>query len=394
MNKQRILAALCALFLLPVSLLAAKSGFDANIKNLGTDTIFVVYIPLEGFSNLTQELSDTIVSKKGKFHFDNPLNVPIVAIITPKATGWQPGKVFSPEMRSIHLNLNPGEYIALKGTLKKGSLEYTMKGSAFNKDIAALKMASMDKYKAACSMENTLDSVYKINPNDTLVQELSTKYAQIFREIRQAEFVYLKKNLDKDLSGYLLLYQERDTLAHYYTKLSENVQKGIFNALLTSFIKQNEEANTKQSEEAAPVMAENMQAPDFTLKNLEGKDFTLSSLKSKYIVLDFWGSWCVWCIRGIPKMKEYYEKYKGKFEIVGIDCGDTEEAWKEAVKTNSLPWLHVINSKETNKDVTTMYGIRGFPTKIILDSNLKIVATIVGESEDFYQKLDLLLGGN
>lgn len=64
-------------------------------------------------------------------------------------------------------------------------------------------------------------------------------------------------------------------------------------------------------------------APDFTLKTADDKNFTLSSLRGKYIVLDFWGSWCGWCIKGIPKMKRYYDRYKSKLEIVGIDCNDT-----------------------------------------------------------------------
>ena len=64
-------------------------------------------------------------------------------------------------------------------------------------------------------------------------------------------------------------------------------------------------------------------APDFTLSDINGKSLSLSSMRGKVVVLDFWGSWCVWCIRGIPDMKKYYEKYKGKFEIIGMDCGDS-----------------------------------------------------------------------
>ena len=73
-------------------------------------------------------------------------------------------------------------------------------------------------------------------------------------------------------------------------------------------------------------------APDFTLNDLSGKPLTLSSLRGKYVILDFWGSWCVWCIKGFPQMKEYYQKYAGKFEILGIDCNDPEAKWKAAVE--------------------------------------------------------------
>jgi len=133
-------------------------------------------------------------------------------------------------------------------------------------------------------------------------------------------------------------------------------------------------------------LAEGSAAPDFTLNDINGKPLSLKSLQGKYVILDFWGSWCIWCIRGVPKMKEYYQKYNGKFEILGIDCGDTDKKWKAAVKEHELPWLHVYNPKGSSllKD----YGIEGFPTKIIVGPDGKIVKTIVGEDPAFYELLD------
>ena len=108
-------------------------------------------------------------------------------------------------------------------------------------------------------------------------------------------------------------------------------------------------------------------------------------------MLDFWGSWCGWCIKGMPQMKEYYKKYEGKFEIVGVDCGDTEKRWRDAVAKHELPWIHVFNTKGDN-DVTVKYAIQGYPTKIIVAPDGKIAKTIVGESPDFYTFLDEVFG--
>ena len=129
-------------------------------------------------------------------------------------------------------------------------------------------------------------------------------------------------------------------------------------------------------------------APNFTLNDINGKSFTLSSMRGKYVILDFWGSWCGWCIKGIPQMKEYYAKYAGKFEIIGIDCGDTEEKWQAAVKQYELPWIHVYNPRGTT--VQKDYEIQGFPTKIIVGPDGKIVKTIIGEDPAFYTLLDEL----
>ena len=132
------------------------------------------------------------------------------------------------------------------------------------------------------------------------------------------------------------------------------------------------------------------EAPDFTLNDINGKPLTLSSLRGKYVILDFWGSWCGWCIKGIPRMKEYYQKYAGKFEILGIDCNDPEEKWKAAVEKYELPWLHVYNTRDSK--VLEQYEIEGFPTKVIVGPDGKIVKTIIGEDPVFYTILDELFG--
>ena len=155
----------------------------------------------------------------------------------------------------------------------------------------------------------------------------------------------------------------------------------------------------KQQAEPEPIATETaevaavgdgIEAPDFTLNDINGKPLTLSSLRGKHVILDFWGSWCGWCIKGIPQMKEYYQKYAGKFEILGIDCNDPEEKWKAAVEKYELPWLHVYNPR--NSDLLEQYEIEGFPTKIIVGPDGKIVKTIIGEDPAFYTFLDHLFG--
>ncbi|NPD82126.1 TlpA family protein disulfide reductase [Prevotella sp. PINT] len=145
---------------------------------------------------------------------------------------------------------------------------------------------------------------------------------------------------------------------------------------------------TQASQKAKAQADDATLAPDFTLNDIDGKPLALSSLRGKYVVLDFWGTWCGWCIKGMPEMKNYYKKYAGKFEILGVDCGDTEEKWKSAVKELDLPWKHVYNPKGT--DIMKNYGIQGFPTKIVIDPQGKIVKTVIGEDPAFYTYLDEL----
>ena len=126
------------------------------------------------------------------------------------------------------------------------------------------------------------------------------------------------------------------------------------------------------------------------LPDLQGNPLKLSSLRGKYVVLDFWGSWCIWCIRGIPRMKEAYSKYKDKMEILGVDCQDTEEKWKAAVEEHQLPWLQVRCPEDYLQTLGQQYRIQGFPTKVIIDPQGRLVKVVVGEDPAFYTFLDQL----
>lgn len=143
-------------------------------------------------------------------------------------------------------------------------------------------------------------------------------------------------------------------------------------------------------DEAVEVAIDGDMAPDFELPNLQGSTTKLSSLRGKYVVLDFWGSWCIWCIRGIPNMKTYYAKYKDKMEILGVDCRDSEDKWKAAVDEHQLPWLQVRCPDDKLQTIATQYNIEGFPTKVVVDPNGKIAKVVVGEDPAFYTYLDEL----
>lgn len=129
-------------------------------------------------------------------------------------------------------------------------------------------------------------------------------------------------------------------------------------------------------------------APDFTLEDIQGQQLSLKDFRGKFVVLDFWGTWCPWCIKGIPDMKRYYNKYNGKFEIISIDCNDSKDKWKNAVRNYDMPWKHVYNTKVSS--ILSDYKIQGFPTKIIISPRGSIIKTVIGESPEFYDFLDKL----
>jgi hypothetical protein len=92
----------------------------------------------------------------------------------------------------------------------------------------------------------------------------------------------------------------------------------------------------------------------------------------------------------MPEMKEMYAKYSQRLEVVGIACGDTEEAWKKCVAEKALPWTNLLNGKG-DADVSSLYAVTGYPTKVILNPEGRILKTILGESPEFYAYVDSLM---
>ena len=165
-------------------------------------------------------------------------------------------------------------------------------------------------------------------------------------------------------------------------------------SMMAACANKSQKAQTNETVTAQTTAAEaddDEMAPNFELPDLQGNLRKLSSLRGKYVIIDFWGSWCVWCIRGFPAMKEVYAKYKDDLEILGVDCQDSERKWRTAVEQYDLPWLQVRCPDDMMDDLAQMYGIEGFPTKAVVSPEGKLLKVVVGEDPEFYTYLDELL---
>lgn len=137
--------------------------------------------------------------------------------------------------------------------------------------------------------------------------------------------------------------------------------------------------------------------------DLNDKVWGVSSLKGKYVLLDFWGSWCWPCRFSHPHLKEVYAKYKNKgFEIIGIsmeaspDLEKARQTWKKAIDEDKIGWIHLLNNENAAQfDAVKAFGIGVFPTKILLDKDGKEIARYSGgASKDFDKKLTEIFGAD
>lgn len=129
---------------------------------------------------------------------------------------------------------------------------------------------------------------------------------------------------------------------------------------------------------AKDLLQPGTEAPDFTLASPDGTEHTLSAMRGKYVVLDFWASWCPDCRKDIPEMKQLYDKYGSNIRFVSVSFDDKREAWTSCIEQNNLRWLQVSELKkwkETN--VSKLYNIKWIPAMYLIDRQGRIVLSTV-----------------
>lgn len=359
---------------------AANDGnvtFSGQLKGL-KDTLIVFSPAGQGVHR------DTVLTKDGKFNFTVTTSTPVTIY------AYTPGTIRREESIGFRAIAVPGEKAEINGDLASA---FYFSGSKFYQEYNDADRANEAANKALTDFSKSLeDRLTKGESRETIMKEYNEKAPALQEQATKDMIDFIAKHPDSEgAAAFIPELGDLDAMKKAAAALSDNIKNGRMHDYYQNAI---DEAQQQADADAAAAkkQAAGVVAPDFTLNDLNGKPLALSSLKGKYVVLDFWGTWCVWCVRGIPKMKEYYNKYKGKFEILSIDCNDSQEKWKAGVKKYELPWLHVYQPAKGDVQTTDLYAIQGFPTKILIGPDGKIIKTYVGEDPSFYTFLDKTFG--
>lgn len=117
------------------------------------------------------------------------------------------------------------------------------------------------------------------------------------------------------------------------------------------------------------------QAPNFTLPDTEGGAVSLSQFRGRYVLVDFWASWCVPCRDENPNVVNAYNKFKSKnFTVLGVSLDRSRDAWLKAISDDRLNWTHVSDLRQWQSMVVPLYSIQGIPFNVLVDPDGKIVA--------------------
>lgn len=226
-----------------------------------------------------------------------------------------------------------------------------------------------------------IDSSYAPKRSEAEKKILNMLYSKVSQIENEVAEKFVQENATNSVGAYILFKYSRidnhdhlDSLYHLFNSSLQN----------SPYLK-----NIKDKINALAVLKEGDPVPGFQAFTYSKDKISLPAMNGKYTVLDFWGSWCIPCISGFPKMKEYYEKYKTRIEFIGIACNDKIASLGEAIRKYNLNWPQIINPDGRN-NLVVKYNIEAYPTKILVDESGRFIQSFVGETESFYQNLDAL----
>jgi peroxiredoxin len=223
-----------------------------------------------------------------------------------------------------------------------------------------------------------IDSLKKANATDsTVLMAINAKNTDI-QQLNDFLKHFLSTSKDGTVSSIVLGWASRSfSQQDFEASLNESVKKFPASEPLLK-MKRDYDAQKAQAQQPQqqPGAASwiGQQAPDLNLPDVNGKSISLSSFKGKYLLVDFWASWCGPCRAENPNVVKAYSEFKDKnFAILGVSLDKDKDAWQQAVKEDGLAWAQVSDLKYWNSKAVEIFKFEGIPFNVLIDPQGKII---------------------
>lgn len=332
---------------------AQTNTFTANgyIKGLPDGEVYLAY----GSFNTMK--ADTVIAKNGSFIFKGNLQEPCYAML------------FTHDYRlKVDLFLDTG-VIVISGDISVVD-ETNVRGNGIVNEYDAYNKSVLDSRKPVQTMYEAWINAYQagdsIRSNECQQRFMAARDSQSVAQAN-AQLKFIQQHPDSYISAWELMhridgYSLQQGIA-LYNGLSSEIQQSIQGREIAERITLLNKVETGNI------------APGFNQLSLDNKNISLADYKGRYVLLEFWASWCAPCRAEIPNLINGYHQFKSKgFDILSVSLDDDKVKWKTAVIQHKMPWTQVSDLKGWKNEVAHLYGINAVPANFLINPEGRIIA--------------------
>jgi peroxiredoxin len=375
------LSLLCVAFMALYTRASAQQKYVIEGKINGLDKEMKVMLSYSPAKDII--IRDSAVVKNGVFHMEGTIarpykvNLYLRSFVPPPPQKFVIGQVV-PSQDGQSFYLAPGTT-----TITGNSLASAVINNPVQAEYVEFKNSLLPLQKA--SGPNNLALFYAKNADSIAL--FKQRRAAFEKQYLQVNFNFVKKHPNS--------YVAFDLVQNYAVVIEEPESfEPMFNALSPQF--KNSAEGKKMAYNLAMVKKFAIGQPimDFTQNDVNGKPVSLSSLKGKYVLVDFWASWCGPCRMEYPYIHKAYDQFKDKnFQVIGVSLDDKKNLWINAIKDNHFDWVEVCDLKGRQNEVALAYGISAIPQSLLVDPNGIIIAKNL-RGDDLIEKLKEVIKAN
>ena len=333
-----------------------------NVENGVDKTVYLTYF----IDGRLEVIDSCLVKKNGKFELSAENIEPDFYRVS-----------FTSDNFAL-LILSKGQKVILTGDANNFNTSYSVKGS-FESEQIKKYVIGLSEYKDSLSAINKLRSDVNVSPEQR--KNLATKQEQMKTQLNILKHDYINKNYNN--LSVLITMSSLDDIKDYnlFKKIEKGLSESSPNSKYYASVKTKVEQIDKKIKEQDELKKKNASsqpgklAPELNFPGLDGKVITLASLRGKYVLIDFWASWCGPCRKENPNVVRAYNKYKeAGFTVFSVSLDRDKNRWEQAIIKDGLIWPnHVSDLKAWQSAAVTKYGFRGIPHTVLIDKEGRIL---------------------